>query len=107
MKCPVCGKQVAEEGACQDCLPFNLYFGFEADDSQMEMCRQLTLTYRAELERIPFSQAKYVGGRGREAVPIYDPDGQVIVTPQGIGMMPCLDDSGRRSILFALKPTEE
>lgn len=76
-----------------DCLPFNTM-------GRQEQCRQLMIAHRPKLESLPFSQAKIKSGKLT-----VDNDIQYFVE-DGIFMLPCLDGSARKSVIFARLPQD-
>jgi hypothetical protein len=97
MKCPVCQRAVKEPGACEACLPFNIYYDPQDHLTAVrgEQCRKLILAHLNALKKMPFSQVGANGdvdeGLAHLVVKI---EGQTLV------MVPCLDSVARKSVLF-------
>ena len=97
MKCPYCRCTVKELGACEVCLPFNIYYDpkKELTASRYEMCRKLMIALADKLRAMPFSQ---VGANGEVDEEV---DG-IVVKFEGrkVMMVPILDTAARKSVLF-------
>ena len=97
MKCPYCRRAVREPGACEECLPFNIYYDpkVELTPLRHEICRQLMLAHLDQLAAMPFSQ---VGANGD----VDEGPAHIVAMIEGhkLVMVPCLDSAARKSILF-------
>jgi len=97
MNWPYCHRAVRERGACEKCLPFNIYYDpkEELTAFRHEICRQLMLAHLDELAAMPFSQ---VGANGD----VDEGLAHLVAMIEGhkLVMVPCLDSAARKSVLF-------
>jgi hypothetical protein len=105
LTCPHCGKPVKEPGACEACLPFNMYLSAWLQKYVgFDPLRQLMLLHVEELRQLPFEQAKMPLERVDPGAKVQTfvatlPSGQQVV------MLPCVDVKGYKSILCGVEPS--